>query len=108
MPDQEEQIQELEVPIEWNVPESIVTQYATNMIVQHLEHEFIISFFDTRPPLIIGVPSKEELASVTSIRAECIARIVVANARMPGFVNALQTNLAKWLSKNASQEVVKE
>lgn len=108
MPDEEEQPKELEIPIEWYVPDSIVSQYATNMVIQHFEHEFIISFFDTKPPLIVGVPSKEVLESLKSIRAECVARIVVAAARMPGFVNALQTNLEKSLSKKASQEVVKE
>lgn len=108
MSDQEEQPEEREIPIEWYVPDSIVSQYATNMVVQHFEHEFIISFFETKPPLIIGLPSKEQLQSLTSIRSTCIARIVVTTARMPTFVNALQTNLEKWLSKQASPEGVKE
>jgi hypothetical protein len=108
MSDQEEQQEEREIPIEWYVPDSVVSQYATNMVIQHFENEFIISFFETKPPLIVGIPSKEQLESLTSIRSTCIARIVVSAARMPTFVSALQTNLEKWLSKQTPQEVVKE
>jgi hypothetical protein len=108
MPDQDEQPQELELPIEWYVPESVSSQYVTNMIVQYTEHEFVISFFDTKPPLIIGVPSKEALQNLKSIRAECVARIIVSPDRMPGFVNALQTNLENSLSRRASKQIVEE
>jgi hypothetical protein len=109
MSDQEEQqTEEREVPIEWIVPDSIVSQYATNMIIQHFEHEFILSFFETQPPLIIGIPSKEQLESLKSVKSTCIARIVIAPERMQNFVNALQTNLEKWLSKQRSPEAIKE
>jgi hypothetical protein len=33
------------VPIEWRVPDSMVSQYVTNMVVQASEVEFILSFF---------------------------------------------------------------
>lgn len=110
MPDEEkeQELSELEVPIEWHIPDSIVSQYATNMVVQHTEHEFIISFFDTRPPLIVGAPTKEVLEKLRSVRAECVARIVVAHARMPDFVKALEINLEKSLAKKAAQELVEE
>jgi hypothetical protein len=104
MPDDQEQPNDLEVPIEWYVPESIISQYATNLVVQRSEHEYIISFFDTKPPLIIGVPSKEALDNLKSVRAECVARIIVAAARMPGFVKALQTNLERAVSKTTADE----
>jgi hypothetical protein len=65
MPDSVEQLNgELELPIEWHIPDSLVTHYVTNMVVQHTPHEFIISFFDIKPPLIVGVPSKEVLESL--------------------------------------------
>lgn len=108
MSDQEEQLEEREIPIQWVVPDSIVSQYATNMIIQHFEHEFILSFFETKPPLIVGVPSKEQLETLTSVKSTCIARIVIAPERMPNFVAALQTNLEKWLSKQASKETIKD
>jgi hypothetical protein len=34
------------LPIEWHVPDELVTRYANNLLVQHTEHEFILSFFE--------------------------------------------------------------
>lgn len=74
------------------------------MVVQNTGQEFIISFFDLKPPLIVGTPSKEVLDNLKSIRAECIARVIVTPSRMPKFVEALQTNLAGSLSKTVVQQ----
>jgi hypothetical protein len=39
------------LPIEWHVPDDLVTRYANNLLIQHTEHEFILSFFEILPPL---------------------------------------------------------
>jgi len=89
-----------EVTIEWHVPESIVNRYATNMVVQGTGEEFIISFFELLPPLLFGSPDDlEKLENLTSVRAECIARVTVSAERMPKFVQALQLQLEKAASK---------
>jgi hypothetical protein len=97
--EKEKVVKEIEVPIEWYMPESLISRYATNMIVQHSEHEFIISFFDTPPPLILSESRIEELQKIKSIRATCVAQIIVAKDRMQGFVNAMQENLGKSRTK---------
>ena len=91
-----EELEGLELPIEWYLPEGLISRYATNMVVQRSEHEYIISFFEVKPPLILKELTAEEAkATFSSIRAECIARIVVADKRMPNFVKALQSNLER-------------
>jgi hypothetical protein len=102
MSDQEEPPKVSRVPIEWHVPDSIKSVYATNMVVQHAEREFLISFLLTRPPFLVGPLSEEALDSVKSIRAECVAQIIVASERMPGFIKALQTNLETFQANKAS------
>jgi hypothetical protein len=109
MSDQEELPQEArQIPIEWHIPESITAIYATNMVVQHSEYEFIVSFFETKPPLIVGTVTKEVLDSVKSIQAECVAQIIVAAGRMPAFIKALQTNLETFNVKQASIQETEE
>jgi hypothetical protein len=93
-------IRQIEFPIEWHVPDSIRSQYATNMVVQHTEQEFIISFFEMQPPLLLGNLSVDDIQSLPSIRADCVARIIVARDRMPRFVEALQTNLQSAHSRS--------
>jgi hypothetical protein len=96
----------LALPLVWRVPEDISTRYATNLVVQHSEHEFIISFFEAIPPLLIGEPAeiRAELEKLGDIEARCVARVVVAAKRMPEFVRVLQQNLEKYLSTSGDSE----
>ncbi len=94
------------IPIEWRIPENFVSRYATNLVVQGSEHEFIISFFEIRPPMILGSPDEQRatLQQIQSVPAECVARIVVAAERMPEFVKVLQEQLAQYLSRKSKPE----
>lgn len=85
------------VPIEWFVPDDIVTRYVTNMVVQTSDHEFTILFFEAQPPIIVGPTDKKqkELESVASVRARCVARIAIAPARMEEFVRVLTEQLKR-------------
>lgn len=85
------------LPVEWHVPDDLVARYATNMIVQRAENEFIISFFETKPPLLLGTPEEvaEQARQLTAVRATCVAQIIVAANKMPAFVDALQRNLSR-------------
>lgn len=89
------------VPVEWHFPNDIVSRYATNLVVQHSEHEFTISFFEVRPPILLGSAEQVQAAlqQIESIPAICIARIIVAAERMPEFVQVLQDNLTQYQSK---------
>ena len=92
--------------LEWHVPEDMACQYATNLVVQQSEHEFIISFFNAPPPILIGSPEeiRDQLQQLGSVRADCVARIIVASSRMPEFVQVLQDGLKKYLSRPQETE----
>jgi hypothetical protein len=92
------------VPIEWHTPAEIVSRYASNLVVQHTQHEFIISFFEVLPPILLGLPEERQtqLEQIESVQAQCVARIVVAANRMPEFVKVLQDNVEQYL--NASKQ----
>ena len=83
------------VKMEWQVPDSLESVYANQMIVEGLEFENVISFFETRPPLLVA-NTQEELqqmvSSVSSIPARCVARVVVAKERMHAFIKAFMTH----------------
>jgi hypothetical protein len=108
--DNPEETELVAVPIEWHIPEGIVPGYATNLAVQHTEHEFTIYFFRAGPPLIVGSPEekREQAKKLKSIRAECVAQVIVSASRMPEFVEVLQKNVqqhaAKFLRSEESNE----
>jgi hypothetical protein len=102
----EERPESRRVPIEWRIPERLISQYATNFVVQRSEHEFIIFFFELRPPLVLGSPEEQmaALEKIPSVPAECIARIVVAAERLPEFVKVLQAQLEQFPSSKRKPE----
>lgn len=102
----EERASSVQIPIEWHVPEGLISRYANNIIVQHTQHEFVISFFESRPPLIVGSPEEQaaQLEKMTSIKFECVARIIVAPDQMAEFLHVLQRNFETYLSKTKDLE----
>src|SRR5258707_7592115 len=88
------------LPIEWYIPENIVTRYATDMVVQSSPLEFVISFFEAYPPLLIGTPeeAKAQAEKLDSIRATCIARFIVSPGKITEFVAVLQQSLEQYQS----------
>ncbi len=86
------------LPVDWHVSENIQSRYATNIVAQPIQHEFVISFFEAQPPIFIGTPeeNKTRYQELGAIRAECVARIIVAAERLPEFIEALQTTLAAY------------
>ena len=96
----------MELPIDWQYPKDLSSRYATHLVVQHTEHEFVLSFFEILPPAIFGAPEvvTAKIEQMTSIEAECFARIVVAANRMPEFVRVLQENLERYRSREDLEE----
>jgi hypothetical protein len=93
------------IVVEYEVKKNTPRGYATNLIVQHTEHEFIISFFDFEPPLVIGSDEerREQVKKLGHLKAKCIARIMVSPGRMEEFINALKTNFDKYEARHLSE-----
>lgn len=103
------QVQPLVLPIEWNVPDGTVARYATNMVVQRLENEFLISFFEILPPMVLGEPSEisKKLKQINSVTANCVAQIIVSAEKMPAFVDALDNSIKRSAEVTANLKVKK-
>jgi len=89
------------LPIKWQIPEDLISRYATNLVVQHTEHEFTISFFEAEPPILLGTPEERQAAleQISSVPLKCVARVTVSASRMPEFVRVLQNSLERYQSE---------
>jgi hypothetical protein len=94
-----------EVPINWEQPGNIPTQYATNMVIQSLGQEFLLSFYEVRPPIITGSLEEHTAEFAQGIPAKCGGRIIVSPGRLQQFSALLQKHLEHLL---ANQELVEE
>lgn len=83
------------VPIEWYVPEGVMTPSASNMVVQTMENVFKVSFFEIKPPIQLD----ESAPDPTKIRADCVASVFITPDRLPKFIEVLQKQLDKYILK---------
>lgn len=95
----------IQLPLEWHVSPDVVSRYATNMVIQVGANEFILSFFEAIPPVMIFTPEEQggQISQVRSVRAECVARLIVAAEKMPEFVRVLSAAVAKSLQTKEAE-----
>ncbi len=93
----------VELPIAWHVSERVITRYTNNIVVQNTGNEFVVSFFEIRPPIILG-DSTEEMKKLDSIGAECVARIVISSERMRDFIEILTTNYNQQIRRQERKD----
>lgn len=88
-------------PLKFSIPEDVEGKYATHLQVQHSKDEFIINFFEARPPIITGTEEEkeEQLEKMSAVEANCVARIIVSPRRMQGFIDTLHENFEKFISQ---------
>ncbi len=81
-----------EIKIERVVPEGMRSTFANHLVVHNSGHgEIHLSFFEINHPMIPGDPETitSKLRDIGSVRADCVARIVVSLQRMPSFIGAM-------------------
>jgi hypothetical protein len=87
----------LPMPIEWNIPDTIITRFASNMAVQHMEGCFKISFFEMKPAIHLVPPTPEQQQH--AVKADCVASVIVTAEKFAIIVGILQKTLDKYHEK---------
>lgn len=79
-------------PLEWEIPDQLTPRYATNVVVQHGEHEFLLSFFDIQKPILVGSQEdiKNQLSRIDKVIAKCVGQIYIAADEFPKIISVLQ------------------
>lgn len=95
------QTQERFVPTIWNFPDDLLSGYATNILVQLGDEELFVSFFELQHPVLL---SPQDAKKLESVKAECIARIVVTPGRLSAFIDVLQKQLNIFKAKKAKSQ----
>lgn len=92
----------VKVPLKWNISPTIITRFASNMVIQTLENEFKISFFEIKPEIRLGPSDKIP----DEVLADCVASVIVTANKLPSFIKILQEQLDKYnkLDKHNEKE----
>lgn len=94
------------VPIDYHGAGETPAVYANHVVIQHTDHEFVVTFFELLPPLMSPDPARlaKEMARIKSVPARPVARIVMAPGRAQEFVAAFQDNISKFLAQTDAHE----
>ena len=85
--------------LEREFPDDLQTHFVTNVVIQHTEEYFTLSFFEVWPPPELGDTEKEQQNDSNTdkkIPAKCVARLVVTPARMRQFLDAMNQNFNNY------------
>jgi hypothetical protein len=83
----------IQVPIEWRQGSDIISRYANHVVAQLGEKECYVSFFEIRPPFVLGTQEQMESQAkeLKSVPADCVARIVISHDVLPSVIEVFQT-----------------
>ena len=94
---------EVALPVVWEMPTGFPAHYATHLVVQHTDEDFTITFWDLRPPVLIGTldEKRKQVETLREVRPTPLARIVVSPRRMREFTQVMRDNLRTFDESNA-------
>lgn len=83
------------VPLVWIDRDAERILFANQILAQHLDDEFIISFGQVSPPAILGdgAERSEGLDDIEIVPVKTVARIGMPAGRMREFIAVMQQNL---------------
>lgn len=88
------------VSVDYSTGNDLLPVHANQVIVQHSETEFIVTFFEVLPPVINPDPSRQakEVERLRTIKARPVARIVMSPDRARALLTVLTENVQRYES----------
>ena len=100
--------QEVEVVINFNVPDDIPTSYANEMAIQVMHTDFVLSFFELRLPISRQPLSAHEAAN--AVKTVCVSRVAISAERIPDIIRILEKRFNRFMEERntPAQQSVEE
>ena len=83
------------LPLVWMDVEDADTRAVNQLIVQHHEDEFILTFGHVTPPMLTGTPEENaaQAKNIPYVGVKVVAQLATTPAKVEAFVKAMQTVL---------------
>jgi len=93
----------IDVPVEWVVPDTVLTSRTTNITIQPSGPSgFIVSFFDQRPPIITGSREEqiEQFKKIEAVPAICTARLFMDYNKLVEYRDVFQATIEEYQQRH--------
>ncbi len=94
---------EVSKPLEWQIPDDMLILWANNFVIQHTENEFIVTFFQVAPPILIQA-RREDIEAIESVPARAVARIALTPHAMAELLRVMTENYERYQKKKIAVE----
>ena len=94
------------IPIVFVGADEVPILFVNQMVIQHVQNEFILTLAQIQPPILLGSPEERQsqVEKITHVSAQVVARIGLTRARLAELIAALQTNLSTYDSQQEEGE----
>ena len=98
--------QPIEIPLYIVGADEVPIVFSNLMMVQHEQREFILTFCQFSPPLVLGSPEAQaqQVKSMPYVPVKVVSRVGLTPERMNELIEALKENYAKWQAKQQGGE----
>jgi len=95
-----------ELPLFFVGAEDTPVVFTNLMVVQNLDKEFILTFGQYSPPLLLGKPGEvtEQLDNVPYVPVKVVARVGMTPNRMRELIEILQTNYQGFAERSGDDD----
>lgn len=99
----------VKLSLRFRVPDFMPAVYAHHMLVQPVEHEIMITFFQLQSPPIGGTKEdvERQIAAVRErgfVDSDCVAKIFVSKATFPQFAKAMNEFLTSYVDERRAED----
>jgi hypothetical protein len=103
MPEEEDPIQ---IPIVYVGTEDVPVYFANNFVVQHFNNEFVVTFGQLIPPILLGEREerREKARSLSFAPVKVIGRYGFTEDRLRELIKALNENLEVYLKAKGQRK----
>lgn len=92
---------EIHIPVQVIGADDVPILFANQFIIQHLDKEFILTFGQFGPPLLLGTEDQKAEAAkhISYVPIKVVARIGMTPERLVELIKVLQENLRRYEAK---------
>ena len=98
------------VEVRREYPDENITKFTNDLAIQFDDENFILSFFEILPPMLLGSDEKElqkQMSKIKYVNAHCVSIDTDLSQTSPWFIDVLVNNYEKYQAR-LSEERTKE
>lgn len=93
-----------QLALKWDGLEDCPIQFTNQMLVQHVDNEFVLTFGYMTPPVFLQPRTAEEAPSIESLPVKPILRLGMTPGRMLELIKVLQENYRNYQAGIAARQ----